>query len=53
MDMMTEMANEILAGTGWEAEHESVLICPCGNTIEWDGQCPECGPSPLRSMGLI
>ncbi len=52
---MAEMAREILddAGSDWEVEDESVLICPCGDTIEWDGACPECGPSPLRTLGLI
>lgn len=51
--MMTEFANEILEGTDWFAESDETLICPCGDVIEWDGECNECGPSPLRTMGLI
>jgi hypothetical protein len=48
---MDEYLNEILP-EGWEAE-DDLLICPCGNTIEHDGRCPEGCVSPLLSMGLI
>lgn len=50
---MEDIANEVLLGTGWFAEDDVTLVCPCGNSIEWDGDCPECGPSPLKGMGLI
>lgn len=50
---MTEMANELLEGTDWEAIDDCTLSCPCGDCIEWDGRCDECGPSPLTMMGLI
>jgi hypothetical protein len=49
----TEMAAEILDGTGWDVEDDTCLICPCGNTIEYDGRCPECGPSPFITLGMI
>lgn len=42
---------------GWEYETgfgtSGNFICPCGYTIEQDGECSECGPSPLRRAGLI
>lgn len=42
---------------GWEIEEgygmDFLFICPCGNTIEQDGRCPECGPSPMVAMGMI
>ena len=38
---------------GWVVENESVLICPHGYGIEYDGACPEGCVSPLREMGLI
>lgn len=50
---MLDMANELLDGTGWEADSTETLVCPCGDCIEWDGECSECGSSPLRTMGLI
>lgn len=53
MRSMIEVAREILRGTGWTVESESVLTCPCGRRIEWDGECPECGPTPIRRRGLI
>lgn len=43
---------------GWEIDSElygidCLLICPCGVTIEQDGQCPDGHVSPLRVAGLI
>lgn len=41
---------------GWETDgfgFDSCLICPHGETIEQDGECPEGCVSPLREMGLI
>lgn len=43
---------------GWDIDSEvygldCLLVCPCGVTIEQDGQCPEGHVSPLRTMGLI
>lgn len=31
----------------------SILICPCGNRIEQDGECPNGHVSPLREEGFI
>lgn len=50
-----EMLMEILPD-GWETDGyglSSCLICPHGETIEQDGECPEGCVSPLREMGLI
>lgn len=41
---------------GWETDGmgmDSLLICPCGITIEQDGRCPNGHVSPLITMGLI
>lgn len=42
---------------GWEREEgfgmDFLLVCPCGDTIEQDGTCPQGCESPLRTMGLI
>lgn len=57
MDFMSEMTEEILEDIApdWSTDgvDDSVLICPCGDRIEQDGECPRCGPSPLRLAGLI
>lgn len=37
----------------WEVLNDAVLICPCGNEIEYDGHCPEGCVSPLLAMGMI
>ena len=29
------------------------IVCPCGTSIEDDGECPEGHVSPLRQAGLI
>ena len=50
--MFSEMLEELLP-EGWEFVDESVLICPHGYRIEYDGQCPDGCVSPLISMGLI
>lgn len=47
---------EILGATDWETDGyglDSCLICPCGVTIEQDGQCPAGHVSPLRAAGLV
>jgi hypothetical protein len=38
---------------GWEYVDDSVLMCPCGDNIEWDGECAEGHVSPIRRAGLI
>lgn len=38
---------------GWEVEDDRTMICPCGEQIEHDGDCDECGPSPFKLMGMI
>lgn len=38
---------------GWEVQSSSIVICPCGHRIEWDGTCPEGHESPLRELGYI
>lgn len=51
--IMLEYARKLLEDTDWTVEDESVLICPCGDRIEWDGFCPDCGKSPLIEKGVI
>lgn len=36
----------------WDSMDDA-LICPCGDTIELDGECPEGHVSPLRLAGMI
>ena len=58
MDILEEVLESIGAlDAGWEVEPgmgmDAMLICPCGDTIEQDGRCPQGCVSPLRSAGLI
>lgn len=49
------MIGEILPD-GWELygdAFDGLLVCPCGDTIEMDGTCPQGCISPLRTAGLI
>lgn len=57
---MDELMNELeeLLPEGWEIHDpemgmDFLLECPCGDTIEQDGRCPEGHVSPLRTLGLI
>lgn len=55
---MLEEARRILRDTGFEAqgwvvESESVLTCPHGHRIEWDGDCPDGCKSPFLVLELI
>lgn len=52
MDDMIELLEEILPD-GWEVVDDCTLVCPHGNTIEYDGRCPEGCTSPLIDMGMI
>lgn len=52
---MDELLEEIGAA-GWSSDGmgvDALLICPCGDTIEQDGRCPQGCVSPLRTAGLI
>jgi hypothetical protein len=37
----------------WSTDGLGVLICPCGNRVEDDGQCPNGHVSPMRQEGFI
>lgn len=53
LEMCAEMGADI---TGWETDGyglDSNFVCPCGRTLEQDGECPRCGPTPMRKAGLI
>lgn len=55
MDDFEEMIQSILP-EGWDTDGfgaDCLLICPCGDLVEQDGECPEGHVSPLRTMGLI
>jgi len=43
---------ETIGADEWEATPFGDLICPCGDTIELDGVCPEGHKSPLMGMGI-
>lgn len=49
------MAAEIIADSypDWEVVDDSVLTCPHGHLIEYDGACPDGCVSPFRALGLI
>ena len=54
--MSTDDIQELLDGEGygdWTVENDAVIICPCGEGIEWDGACSDCGSSPFVKLGLI
>jgi hypothetical protein len=56
MSSYADMTAEILAAEGyddWEVEDDSVLRCPCGHLVEYDGACPSGHVSPLREVGMI
>jgi hypothetical protein len=53
---MIETARELLDENGyqdWDVVDDSILSCPHGNEIEWDGACPDGCVSPLRELGVI
>lgn len=51
---MRDMLAEVLRGSKWEpGDYGDSVVCPCGEEIELDGECSECGPSPLLAMGVI
>ena len=52
MDEMDEFLESIMPD-GWEVQDDVTLICPCGDPVEYDGQCSEGHVSPLRTMGMI
>lgn len=53
---MIEQLSYALAANGfgeYEVESEETIVCPEGETIEWDGDCDCHGPSPVKTLGLI
>lgn len=54
---MGEYLQQIAQSMGWDYEVEygtsGNFICQCGDLIEQDGQCSDCGPSPAMRLGLI
>lgn len=50
---MDDILIDLCDSYGWDYIDDVTLGCPCGNCIEHDGECDECGPSPLRLAGLI
>ncbi len=38
---------------GWDQTSFGDLICPCGDTIELDGECGKGHVSPLITAGMI
>ena len=57
MPSVVEMLEQILP-EDWEVADAQMgssclLLCPCGEMIEQDGECPEGHVSPLVEMGMI
>ena len=50
---MIDILETLLEGTDWYVIDECALECPCGYAIELDGECDECGETPLRINGYI
>lgn len=50
-----EQAQQICDGVepGWIVEDDSVLICPHGNRVEWDGESFDGCVSPILTAGMI
>lgn len=56
MDEEREEWMGILLPKGWSTDgygSSANFICPCGDMIEQDGECPEGHMSPLVRLGLI
>jgi len=61
VNRILEEANKKLPGEAdgiWEVYDEMMapdflLSCPCGQTVELDGQCSRGHKSPLRGAGMI
>jgi hypothetical protein len=52
--MYAEALQSLVAGTEWEVgAFGDSFVCPCGDEIELDGECPEGCVSPMVSMGFI
>ena len=37
---------------GWMANGQDELVCPCGEVIGLDGECPEGHRSPVMTLGF-
>lgn len=51
-----EQGQDLLDAHGYqdfEIVDDSVIRCPCGHSIEWDGQCPDGCRSPMLALGII
>lgn len=54
-DFMSDVAQELMEDAGfhdYEVE-DSVITCPDGERLEWDGACQCHGDSPLKKLGWI
>jgi len=45
--------DSVLEGDWESVPHMNALRCPCGHTIELDGECPNGHVSILKQKGLI
>ena len=52
-DLLQEMINEAGFLAGWEMVSDVSIDCPCGYTIELDGECPDGCVSAVRQLGMI
>jgi hypothetical protein len=49
-----EWLADLIKGTAWEiGYYGDSFICPCGDEIELDGECPQGCISPMMSLGMI
>lgn len=47
------MKEQLIEGTDWTTDGLGTFICPCGNRVEDDGQCPNGHKSPMLKAGII
>lgn len=50
---LKKSALDAVGADEWSVSHDGMLICPCGQRVEDDGQCSNGHESPLRGAGLI
>ena len=51
--MFEDQLAELIEPAGWEVQDSSVILCPDGNPVELDGECPDGHVSPATSQGSM
>lgn len=53
---MIALTKHVIKNNGyneWTIDQFGQAVCPCGNSIEIDGKCPNGHISPVRQEGMI